>query len=433
MRFLTFLLVTVCHFATAQGFIRTYGGSDDDDAFSFDQTSDGGFIIAGQTRSFGNGSNDLYIIKTDSLGDTVWTSTFGGSDGDLAHEVLQTTDNGYAIAGSRGGRTYVMKLEQNGDTAWSQKFEGVDSNALLELSSGGYFVTGTAGCRISLIKMDEFGNSIWTKYYGSNTFVACKRAYGILETLDGGIVIFGDVDTIGGTSEGALDFYLLKISNDGDSLWSKIYGDTTQNSGRKAVLTSDGGFVLLGNTRHTPPNHYGTSDIHILKTDALGNLLWEKYFDNGLDDGGSSIKQTSDGGFVIGGTTILDYEWEKDHAYLMKIDQYGTKLWDRTFSIDSNSNEWIWDIEVLEDDGYALVGSTEQYNIQEDDWSTDVLLIRTNALGNLSSASKVSYPPSKKEIVRIIDLLGKETKPEVNTIQVYQYSDGSFEKKVVIE
>jgi len=129
----------------------------------------------------------------------------------------------------------------------------------------------------------------------------------------------------------------------------------------------------------------------------------------------------------------LDYEWDKSYAYLMKIDQYGTKLWDRTFSIDSNSNEWIWDIEVLEDDGYALVGSTEQYNIQEDDWSTDVLLIRTNALGNLSSASKVSYPPSKKEIVRIIDLLGKETKPEVNTIQVYQYSDGSFEKKVVIE
>jgi len=232
MRFLTFLLVTVCHFATAQGFIRTYGGSDDDEAFSFDQTSDGGFIIAGQTRSFGNGSNDLYIIKTDSLGDTVWTSTFGGSDGDLAHEVLQTTDNGYAIAGSRGGRTYVMKLEQNGDTAWSQKFEGVDSNALLELSSGGYFVTGTAGCRISLIKMDEFGNSIWTNYYG-DSLVGCTRAYCILETLDGGIVIFGDVDS---TSEGDLDFYLLKISIDGDTLWSKIYGDPTQNFGKKAII-----------------------------------------------------------------------------------------------------------------------------------------------------------------------------------------------------
>ena len=207
--FILLLLLPLTVFSQPQApdtlWTRTYGGSENDFGRSVKQTEDGGYIIAGLTESYGAGSYDIYLIKTDSNGNEIWSQTYGGHDYDYGNSVLQTTDGGYVIvgytlsfgAGGNDNNVYIIKTDANGDTLWTKSFGGIyldRGSSVQQTADGGYIITGytlsfgTGNIDIYLIKIDEAGNEIWSSIIDGNS-----NEYGnfVQQNEEGGYIIVG--------------------------------------------------------------------------------------------------------------------------------------------------------------------------------------------------------------------------------------------------
>jgi len=288
-----------------------YGGIDDDQGWSVQQTLDGGYILSGHTESFGAGEEDLYLIKTDTNGDTAWTKTYGNLDDDKFFVVRQTLDQGYIILGQTriigtgNDDLWLLKTDVNGDTVWTKTYgdsldNGVggidvtaDSGFILTLTFESY---PTYDENILLIKTDQFGDTIWTKIYGGIDDESVT-SNSVKQTTDGGYIIFASTQSRGAGSE---DIWLIKTDANGDSSWSKTFGGQDDDVSMGGLQTLDGGYLIFGRT-----SSYGAGDVDIwlIKTDSNGNLLWTKTM-GGIDyDIGMSVQQTFDGGYIITGAT----------------------------------------------------------------------------------------------------------------------------------
>jgi regulation of enolase protein 1 (concanavalin A-like superfamily) len=298
---------------------KTFGGTDNDAGNSVHQTADGGFIIGGTTKSFGAGLYDIYLIKTNANGDTLWTKTFGGVDWELGNSMEQTLDGGYILTGttlSFGNNVYLLKIDSIGNILWSKTFGGnygEHGNSVQQTTDGGYIITGTTwslgGYDIYLIKTDPNGDSLWTKTFGGT---GGDEAYFVRQTTDGGYIITGYTDSFGA---GLFDIYIIKTDLNGNLLWSKTFGGIDNEDGRSVQQTMDGGYIIVGNTFNA-----SGSDICLIKTNANGDSLWTKTFSGISDASGNSIQQTMDGGYIIVGNTL---GLGASNIYLIKTDSIG--------------------------------------------------------------------------------------------------------------
>src|SRR5258705_526125 len=229
--FILIFLLSASLYSTSQiTFQKTYGGTNQDKGYSIEQTNDGGYIITGMTMSFGAGSEDVYLIKTDTNGDIIWDRSFGGTGLDRALSVQQTNDGGYIIAGTTlsfgagDNDVYLIKTNAIGNMVWRKTFGGTGLDAgysVQQTNDGGYIIAGESqsfGEGVYLIKTNANGNIMWTKTYGGG---AGEWGQSIRQTNDGGYIIAGTTLSFGA---GNFDFYLIKTDSIGDTLWTKTFG-----------------------------------------------------------------------------------------------------------------------------------------------------------------------------------------------------------------
>jgi len=259
-------------------FCKAIGGPASEEGKSLIQTSDGGYAIAGTTKSFGVGSGDVYIVKLDANGNLQWTKTIGGKNWEEGHSLIQTSDGGYAIAGTTtsfgagGTDVYVVKLDANGNLQWTKTIGGKnweEGLALIQTSDGGYAIAGAtpsfgAGEKdVYVVKLDANGNLQWTKTIGGKND---DYGFSLIQTSDGGYAIAGYTKSFGAGGE---DVYVVKLDAKGNLQWTKTIGAKNKYPSKLPLIqTSDGGYAIAG---YTSSFGAGETDVYVIKLDKNGH------------------------------------------------------------------------------------------------------------------------------------------------------------------
>jgi len=344
---------------------RTYGGDALDDGRAVAQTADGGYIIAAQTTSFGAGGYDFYLVKTDAFGEVLWTRVYGGSENDMVFSVQQTSDGGYIFAGftySFGAGScdaYLMKTDALGDTLWTRTYGGVEADcaySVCQTSDGGYALAGNTssfgagGFDVYLVKTDAAGEMLWQQTYGGE---GLDDSRSLELTSDGGYIIAGFTMSFGAAF---IDAYVVRTDADGNELWYRLFGGAGQDMGFCVRETRDEGYAVGISTDSFGA---GILDMYLVRTDSNGDSLWTRTYGGSLVDQCNSVQETMDGGFILGGSTNSFGAGGFD-IYFVKTDADGDTLWTRTYG-GSDDNEVALGVHQTTDAGYILVGGTGDY------------------------------------------------------------------------
>jgi hypothetical protein len=368
-----FTLLLVSSSNAQQRWERNYGGAGDDYGAFVQQTQDTGYIVVGLTTSFGNGMQ-IYLIKTNALGDTLWTRNYGGTGDDEGVSVRQTQDGGYIVAGgynySGGAQVCLIKTNALGDTLWTRTYGGAGNDwgeVVQQTQDGGYILVGFttsfgSGEQVYLIKTNAGGDTLWTRTYGET---GDDEGWFVQQTQDTGYIVAGIYDNLGTNPQ----VYLIKTNAGGDTLWTRTYGWSGQNYGGAVQQTSDGGYIVAGYT-----NSFGKGDqVYLIKTNASGDTLWTRNYGGTGNDRGCSVQQTQDGGYIVAGA--FDFFGANPQVYLIKTNAGGDTLWTRNYG--GTGEEVCISAQQTQDTGYILVGWTRSFGN-----GYQVYLVKTDANGS---------------------------------------------------
>jgi hypothetical protein len=359
---------------------KEFGGQDNDIAYSVQQTADEGLIIAGRIDSWGNGGIDGWLIKTNIEGHEEWNYTFGGENSEWFRKVKNTSDGGYILTGITNSFGYgssdiwLVKVNQEGLEEWQYTFGGADGDwgmSVEQTMDDGFIVVGHtlsfgAGFYdIYMVKTDAFGNEEWHQTFGGTEE---DFGYSVLQTSEGGYVVLGFTVSFG---SGSRDVWLIKTDAQGNMEWDKTFGGSERDEGYSVQQTTDGGYIITGYTESFGNGQY---DVWLIKTDSQGQEEWDKTFGGSVWDEGYSVQQTTEGGYIITGYTISYGNGAKD-IWLVKTDNAGNEEWNYTFG--GINNEAGQQILQTFSGGYVIVGYTESRGSGQ----MDVKLIKTSPAG----------------------------------------------------
>ena len=336
---------------------RIYGGGARDCAYPIQQTSDGGYVVAGETYSFGAGENDFWILKLDPAGLNQWQYTYGGSKIEFPYSLQQTGDGGYIVAGqsdsfgNNGADFWILKLNSTGAIQWQRTYGGWEKEcpySIQKTKDGGFIVAGEtrsfgAGDNdFWIVKISSTGSIDWQYTYGGSGY---ERAYYIQQTSEGGYVVAGSTDSFGA---GGDDFWILKLNSTGAITWQHTYGGDSHERPHSIRQTGDEGYVVIG---YTFSFGIGEANFWILKLNPTGAIEWQQTFGRGHFNDPNSLQQTNDGGYIINGFTD-SFGAGKYDFLVVKIDSNG--YIDPTCEYMKESNATSSDTNILPQDTYVL-------------------------------------------------------------------------------
>ncbi|MFH1319382.1 MAG: T9SS type A sorting domain-containing protein [Bacteroidota bacterium] len=358
------ICVYLCNQCYSQTFQKVFGGGQGsfnnkwDYGTSIRQTSDGGYIVAGYSDATGLGLDDVYLVRLDANGDTLWTRIYGGSNKDYARSVWQTNDSGFVICGETQSYgvfkndIFLLRTDALGNLQWAKTYGGSEEDygsQVQQTADGGFIIVGRTQSfgvgggyyDVYLIKTNASGDTLWTKTYGGSSD---DEGYSVQQTSDGGYIITGEESSV---NYGVL---LMKTDGNGDITWTKtIRGNYGGYSGSSVRQTSDGGYIVTG---YSTDAGIGSYDIFLFKTDLNGIVSWTKAFGSSSLDEGRSVKQTTDGGYIVVGYSYAGSVYSQFHA--IKTDASGNIQWDKAYKSDYGNEGH--DVIQTSDGGYAMTG-----------------------------------------------------------------------------
>jgi hypothetical protein len=340
------------------------GGPGKEVGNSVRQTADGGYIVVGYTNSYGAGGEDVYLIRTDPAGDTLWTRTYGGPGSDNGWDVLETADGGFVVVGftnsfgAGGDDIYMIATDAWGDTLWTRTFGGPGGElawAMHRADDGGYVIAGQTNSYgsgdwdVFLVRTDAGGDTVWTRTLGGP---GIDRVFATDRTSDGGSVFAGITTSKG---PGEIAAYLVRTDSDGFLVWDRTYGDAGRDIGHGVNAVPDGGFLLVG---YTNSFGHGENDIYLVRTDASGDVVWTGEIGGPGDDRAMMATGTPEGGYAIAGySSEPGGYWD---ATVTRVTSEGEVVWiekvaaspgaDRGVMVQATSDGfvstgWIWRVE----------------------------------------------------------------------------------------
>lgn len=406
-------------------FITTLGGSKNESAQAVVNTTDGGYAILGHAQSMdgdvlnkSNESYDYWLLKFDTTNQLQWQKTYGGSDDDRGVDLIQTSDNGYAVIGKSKSNDlevsenagfddfWVSKLDSSGTIIWEYSFGFAGSDtpySIIQTNDDGYLLSGVldvsasngqgdrnsilsrhAGGDYWVIKLNASGVKQWSNYYGGSF---TDTAYDAIQTEDDGYIIIGssDSDDVDITNNlGSYDFWILKISATGTLVWEKSFGGSEIDEAHAISQATDGNYLIVGDTRSNDleiSQNNGAADLWIVKITPEGTLLWEKTLGGSSFDVGRSISKTQDNGFLVSGSSRssdgnLTSNKGQNDAWVVKINSSGNLEWQKT--IGGSEVDFFYDAVELNDQTIIAVGDSNSSNedIYENNGFSDLLILK---------------------------------------------------------
>lgn len=371
---------------------KTFGGAQKDGAYAITELADGSIVMAGFSASYStNHVEDIYLVKTNILGEVVWTKTFGGNYIEIARDLKQTSDGGFIIAGykqvSAVNDPFLLKTDSLGNLEWEHGYDyglGMDdrAHAVIQTADGGYFAVGQTrlgtpfpNYDMYVFKTDALGKVEWQNLYryaeeGNDVALAAIQ-------LSGGDYVFGGV-----TQSTVWSAYILRVDQLGNVVWSKIRPDDYQSECYDLIPGNDGNIMMSG----TSVSFETDTDILIEKIDpATGNLIWEKIYGGEEAELGQSIKEMNDGGFAL--SCMASHPFTGYDMLVMRTDANGDSLW--TTRLGGFSDDRGHAVEVSTDGDIISAGWAYSYG----SGGGDVYLAKLRA-GRLTGISSFTETPS---------------------------------------
>ena len=375
-------------------FQKTFGGTQSETGTCIQHTLDGNYIISGYTNSFTAPFRDAYLLKTDTAGNLLWSNTYGGSNDEVCYYVTLVNTGGYVLTGGTNSfgagenDLYIIRTDAAGNLLWSTiaggAYDDYGWSAVQTIDHGflisGFSETCLGGCYQGvLVKTDSVGAILWTKILGGS---GEETLNGMDQTSDGGYIVTGQTST---NSFGSSDTWLIKLNAAGDTLWTKFYGSPNEESGAVVRQTADGGYVITGDIH----NAFNVHHASLLKTDSLGNLQWAKTFGSPDTSGGGEfgwdVHQLYDHGYIlVGSTPNFNNSMQ---VFVVRTDSAGNMLWSKTYGGSQPDDPW-YSIPAA-DGGLAILGATQSFGSGQ--W--DVYLLKIDSLGSANGCSDSSIVP----------------------------------------
>ena len=427
---------------------QTYGGTKAEEAYSVQQTNDGGYILTGYTNSFGEGSMDVYLVKTDSEGILEWNRTYGGSSPDWAHSVIQLSGGEYVIAGhtaSYGAGNwdyYLIKTDSLGNMIWNRTYGGINldwAESIQQTNDEGFIIAGYTDSYgegkydVFLVKTDSEGNLEWNRTYGGPLY---ERAESVIRSTEGGYVIVGSTSSFG---SGDVDIYLIKTDESGNQVWYNTFGGYSGDSGHSIEQTNDGGYIIVGDT-WSYNRSINAGEIILIKTDSDGNKIWNYVFGcsnpRNAEDEGRDVHQTNDGGYIITGHTGGWFYDSNGNRYSSSDDVFISKLHapkviidgvevtssrSNVGSIQSISFHASWEHEPVVADGTIYVNGTG-YAVNATGWAS--LSVTSSAVG------KKTWTVTGVNCSGVTDYIQTASDPSIIRDHVEVYDSGVTPERV---